>query len=194
MNTKKSFNECLDELEWLYKINPEITQKETEELIKKLNKINNSKKDILEDINTDILCLCLLGITTAIFGLFNIEKFPIYIFGLVFFIAGLGVGATIEKFGLIFLFSHGVTGMSIMLGSQISSLLASPIMSDNPTKIYIYLGIVITLLLIATITMILYNLSHNLKKIKHFILVPIIIYVLAFFMSGMLPKIITLLY
>ena len=40
-----------------------------------------------------------------------------YVFGFIFFVAGMLVGTFVPGFGVIFLFSHGLTGLSLMIES-----------------------------------------------------------------------------
>ena len=108
----------------------------------------------------------------------------------IFFIGGLLIGLFIEKFGLIFLFSHGMTGLGLMLGIELSGLLTSPFISDAPIYIYISLGIILLLIILGLITTILYNLSDALKDNEYFIFIPLILFGIALLIAVIISKLV----
>lgn len=67
--------------------------------------------------------LLIMHIIMGILGLTALENFLIFLFGFAFFAAGFAVGSSSDSQGgnLIFLFSHGLTGLIIMIGSVIGS-------------------------------------------------------------------------
>ena len=183
------FEDYISELRSLYYENPKEVLFETRNTVKKLKETNVGRKNVLSDINTEILGICVLAILIAVMGIFNLSTFTMYLFGFVFFISGLLVGLKTDTAGIIFLFSHGVTGMCLMIGSQIGGFLASPAVNDASVGTYLYLGIGLVLIVISIIYSILYNLSSNLKTRKNAILVPLFLFAIVFAMSVAFTKI-----
>ena len=216
MNDEK-FNKNIEELKKLYKERPEETIQEIEDTIAIMKgpekyqalmqkrhaeeQIQGSSK-ILSDIDPKILIQALFGIAVFLVGLININVFPVYAAGCIFFLAGLMVGLHVKGFGIIFLFSHGMTGLFLMIGSllgggdpnDIFEFFNSPIMTDNPNNIIIYLVTALTLILIAVIYSILYNLSDNLKKKEKSLYFPLGLYFIGILMFVLFNKISMYLY
>ena len=108
--------------------------------------INNSNcKPIMIGLIVIILLMGLLDLKTG-----SYELMPIYYFGFIFFIAGCYVGTT-SPFGIIFLFSHGGTGLGLMTVPVIASVLKNPIITENPNRVYMYLGIAAAAVIFAVI-------------------------------------------
>lgn len=244
--SRKEFNMYMDNLNRMYRQNPEFVTKETRDFLKTLekkktnnlltydenlndsyeeelefladldeseaikrnknkyrndedlsgsNKSSSELKKVFQDIDKDKLYLCVLIFLIALIGLFNIKAYPIYLFGIIFFLAGHFIGLYLKWMGLIFLFSHSVTGIFVMLSALIGDIVTNnPIMSDNPLNIIIYLVIVALLLIFATLMVIIHNLSDYLKTKKFFVVIPMSIYVVAFFMAGLLNIIFNFIY
>ena len=183
----KEFNEQIEELKIAYDNNPNKVKKE---LRKALINIKMSKK-ISKDIDIDMLITALLIIIIILIGLINIKSYGMYLFGVAFFLAGLFIGLKENKFGLIFLLSHGCTGMCIMIGSQLADIFNSPIIEDINITAYIYLGLGILLIIIAVILTVIHNLSNNLKEIKWVQNLILGLFIIAFLIAALFPHIIT---
>ncbi|MBR3324503.1 MAG: hypothetical protein IKG14_00430 [Clostridia bacterium] len=159
------FNEKIEELKKLYKKEPMAVTYEIDSALKRIKESDNSdKNDIVKEIDLDVLGLVILAIFIAVIGLINPQSFMIYLFGFAFFLAGNLVGYNVDKVGLIFLFSHGVTGTCLMIASQIGKLFSSPIIGDLPRRQSAYLTINISMFVIALIMVVLCNLSKTLRK------------------------------
>ena len=193
-NSEEEFEEYIIKLRNFYDKNPKDALYEAKNSLKRMREREKNRKLKINDINVDTLYLCILIMFIALVGFSNIEGIGIYLFGVIFFIAGHFVGLTQKGFGLIFLFSHSVTGLVVMEGSLLFKMFQSPLMEDNPINIYIVLGIIIFILFLATILVILYNLSDNLKKKEHIIILPLTIYFIAFVLSGILANLYEKLY
>jgi len=107
-----------------------------------------------------------------------------YYFGFVFFMAGYFIGISEKGFGLIFLFSHSVTGMGLMIASMLN-VFNNPLLTDLSTIEYCYLIIALSLFIIATTYVIIYNLSWKIKEIKYSKYIPLVIYIIGFLMVGL---------
>ncbi len=178
------FYEYIYKLEEIYEKNPGKATKEARDSLKRLS----APRKLLKPEEIKILLLALYYITIALVGLFNIKGYPMYIFGLAFFAAGSMVGLTQKGSGIVFLFSHGISGLVMMMAGMLANLFSSPIMSDNPTNIYIYIGIMISLAVIATIISLLHNLSDSLKERTFFIFIPLILFAVVILMGIILSK------
>ena len=209
MEKRKEFNMYIDELEKIYQNNPDLAIKEAHNSLMRLGvyKDNNNNKNysyssnsvqgVLGDINIDVLIVVILAIFGACLGFFNMSDSNfagMWFFGYIFFIAGHFIGMYVPIFGLIFLFSHSITGLSIMNASIIEPILKNPIMQDNPKNVFIYISIVIGIYIIATLLVILHNLSSKLKEKKHMMFIPLSIYTLGFVLINILPHILMQVY
>ncbi len=184
------FNKYISELQKIYAEDPKRATKEASQSLKRLE----AKKGILKDIDLDILGICTISIIILLLAFIDMETLPLYMAGFAFFLSGHFVGMYVKGFGLIFLFSHSVTGICMMVGETLSKVLGNPLFSDNPRNLIIYLVIAIALLVIATIIVILHNLSDNLKKLNHIKLLPLTIYFIGFLMIKIFPFIIQYIY
>lgn len=195
--TRDEFNKNIEEIKSMYEENPQMVNKEVRTLKQNLRfKTKFSKYPILKDIDIDKLLTITFTILIALCGLINInlESIGLYYFGIIFFLVGYFIGLNIKGFGLIFLASHGLTGIGFMFYSVLNNVITSPIMTDNSTNLYIYLSIAIILLIVATLLTIVHNLSDYYKKINHSSVYPIAIYFIAFLMIQLFPHITTWLY
>lgn len=189
---ENDFSKYIEKLREMHERKPEKVSNEVRQALIRLGGIE--KKSIFQDIDTDKFMLSILIIIIIFVGLFNLQEFPMYLFGVVFFLAGHFVGMFVPIFGLIFLLSHSVTGMGLMIGSLLGEFFTSPIMSDNPKNIFTYLAINAVLYVVATLTVVIHNLSNEFKMRKYAIVLPMAIYTVAFIMSAILPRIVNYIY
>jgi hypothetical protein len=128
--------------------------------------INNSNSKAI--LIGSIIIILLVGLLPLKTG--DVESIPFYYFGFIFFIAGFFIGTSIPGFGIIFLFSHGMTGLGLMTVPTLLNIINNPYMTDNPKNIYIYLGVICVLFAVAVIKTIidslnkLKNISFSYKK------------------------------
>lgn len=108
-----------------------------------------------------------------------------------FFAAGSLICLKEKGFGIIFMFSHGFTGLGIMMAGLIGGLISSPLMGDAPIYILIFLVIIALLILAAMVLIILYNLSDILKAKRNFIFIPLILFGTAILLALILSKMVT---
>lgn len=187
---KNSFDEKLNKIKELHDKNPVLINYEVDYIISKYGlerKIDPKKLKTYISVAFVILC-ALLGLVNVFSGNVDID-ISLYYFGILFFLAGLFIGLGVKTFGLIFLFSHGMTGLALMLIPIIKSLKLQVYLTDSPTFLLIYLGIIIIAVILAIILTALYNLNDRLKdNVKVYSLI-FILYLLAITMVVILPKI-----
>ena len=186
---KNSFEDKLNKLRELHDKNSMIIDHEVDYIISKYGterKVDPKKLKIYLSVAFVILCILL--------GLVNINSnvgelgWITYYAALIFFLVGLGIGFNLKGFGLVFLFSHGGTGLGLMLIPIIKNLELKMYLTDNPTFLLIYLRIIIIAIILAIILTVLYNLNDRLKdNIKIYSLI-FILYLLAITMVVILPK------
>lgn len=200
MNNDDKFYKNIDFLKKEYKRNPKIVYKHVDDAVEK---VRNYDKPLIAKKDREMLyivCICIFMALTSLLGLFNpyaeeiISPLAMGISGIIFFIAGYFVNYAAKGFGIIFLFSHGMTGFCLMCGSIIGSILDVPIMHDNPTTVYIYLGILAVIAFASLITSIIINLSDKLRSVKNIKLYPLIGFAFVYFWLEILPIIIDKLY
>lgn len=189
---KNSFDDKLNKLRELHDKNSIIIDHEVDYIISKYGterKIDPKKLKTYMSVTFVILC-ALLGLVNVFNSNIDID-ISLYYFGILFFLAGLFIGLNVKSFGLIFLFSHGMTGLGLMLIPIIKNLELKVYLTDSPTFLLIYLGIIIIAVILAIILTVLYNLNDRLKdNIKIYSLI-FILYLLSITMVVILPKILS---
>lgn len=163
----KELDTKIEELKKLYTEKPTETINTLNETI--INLKNNtteetinkkySKKTLISGIF--VVCILLISITNISYGM---EYFMMYFFGAIFFLAGLFIGLNVPVFGIIFLFTHGCTGLGLMCLNKITQILESPIMTDNPSSLQTFLLLGVGLIVIGIVTTIIYNISKQFKN------------------------------
>lgn len=186
---KNSFEDKLNKLRELHDKNSMIIDHEVDYIISKYGterKVDPKKLKKFMFVTFVILC-ALLGLVNAFNSNIDMD-ISLYYFGILFFLAGLFVGLSFKSFGLIFLFTHGGTGLGLMLIPIIKNLELKMYLTDNPTFLLIYLRIIIIAIILAIILTVLYNLNDRLKdNIKIYSLI-FILYLIAITMVVFLPK------
>lgn len=112
-----------------------------------------------------------------------------YYAGVIFFLIGMFSGLNDEKFDLIFLFSHGLSGLGIMIGPVIYKVLKSPILTDSASNIMIYLIVSIVILASGFITTTLYNLNYKVRDYKYSLPIILSLFLIGILMIKFLPTI-----
>lgn len=149
---------------------------------KKKNKITIGKY-------ANILLLVIVCAGILALGLFNIENYPMYFFGFIFFVAGMLIGNFVPVFGIIFLISHGMTGFGLMVSAlELSNYLM--ILSDTPAFYSTLLGIIVIGLFSFGIFFAIIHSLGKLKDKKYGICYSFICFFLLFFILVMIPEII----
>ena len=199
MKIQNEFDMYIDKLKEIYQENPEKATKEAHDSLLRMGFFNKTtksgkKRKILTSEEYDKLFLVISFAITALIGLFNLTTYPLYLFGILFFIAGILISTHVRGFGLIFLFSHGISGYGVMMGALLSSITDNPLLKDNPTNVVTYIGIIVVISVIAVIISSVFNLIGNDRVKKHLIILPLILYNIALFMAAILTKILPYVY
>ena len=192
-----SFNDSINELTKLYAEYPDMVSNETNNLVNKLHqKVQNPNKlGLLQDMDLEVLFTVLICIAYLLVGLFNINTFLMYLGGFVFLVAGLMIGLHQKGFGLIFLFSHGATGMGVIFVIILMDALKSPILQDGANiSVKTYLIINLILIVLGFILAVIYNLSDNIKSIKYAKLIPMLVILIGLIMINVFPYFFSYLY
>lgn len=186
----KEFDSQIEKLRVLYNEKPTET----------INEINKAIINLKNETNEDVpgkkysrravisglfaVCIFLISITNINYGS---EQFMMYFFGTVFFLAGLFIGLNVPVFGIIFLFSHGGTGLGIMCFTKINKILQSPIMTDNPTNLQNLLVLGVGLIVIGVILTIFYNVSKKIRDKKYSLLIILAMFAIGIAIIQVLP-------
>ena len=195
MNDDK-YKESLNKINKYYKENPDITTNELEKavynieynILMKNNDVKNSKGIDIEPVWLYrigfVILILLIGLIDIAYGNFDGN----YYFACIFFLAGLFVGLYVRGFGLIFLLSHGLSGLALMIGPTIKSILSSPIITDLANKSILFFMIIgIIALITAFLMTTLYNLSNKIQGNKYSLLIIFILYLFGILMIKLIP-------
>ena len=188
----KEFDSEIEKLRVIYNEKPTETINEINKAI--INLKNETNEDIPENKYSRravisglfAVCIFLISITNINYGS---EQFMMYFFGTVFFLAGLFVGLNVPVFGIIFLFSHGGTGLGIMCFTKINKILQSPIMTDNPANLQNLLVLGVGLIVIGIISTIFYNVSKKIRDKKYSLLIILAMFAIGIAIIQLLPMI-----
>ncbi len=202
---KKEYSLILDsyfnQIEKIYKKNPRFVIEELNNLIHKAEDDIYKNKSLIDrlfaDKDKELVLSIFLMIIIAFLGLLtlnNIESLPIYFFGLAFFLAGINIGFSEKGFGLIFLFSHGGTGIAIMMGSLLYKALGSSLFTDGGRNLIIYLIISIVIVVIGFLMTVVYNLSDYVRNKKYMKSYILLIFIIGIAMAGIFPYIMKFIY
>ena len=190
------YKECLNKMDNYYKSNPDITINELEKTIYNieynvLTKDSSiSPKKILDIDIVWIYRVAFVIIVLAI-GLVDIINNSFdgtYYFGAAFYLAGLFIGLNTKGVGLIFLLSHGGTGLGIMLVPTILNILKSPFMSDLANNsIMSLLVIAFIAIVVAILITVFYNLSDQFKNKNYSLPVILLLYMIGIVIIKVIP-------
>lgn len=187
----KDFDSKIEKLRELYNEKPTETINELNNAIlniknertkKETKETKNSRKALISGIFS--VCIFLISIVNIKYGT---DQFMMYFFGAIFFLAGLFVGLNVPVFGIIFLFSHGGTGLGIMCFSKIKGILESPLMTDNPTNLKYLLVLGTGLILAGIISTIFYNVSKKIRDQKYSLPIILAMFVIGIAIIQILP-------
>ena len=189
-------------LEDLRSKNPEVVDKRFDQFIKQLDyEIDNKVKDKVDFLgrlgineNRDILYMVIIYLAIIIYGTYllvpnYVDNLGLLFFGMVFFIAGIqiGFGKETRGFGLIFVFSHGGTGLGCVIASLLNERFDFNKISDLSANLRLYILITIGILIIAILGMVVYNLSDTLSIRKYNKVIILLLFAAVIFLVGMLP-------
>lgn len=125
----------------------------------------------------------------GLMGLINKSFDGIYYAGAIFFLSGIFVTLNDEKFNLIFLFSHGLTGLCLMLYVTVYMILKSPALTNSANSIMMYLIISIAMIIAGFISIVLYNLNYKFIDYKYSLPIILSLFLIGILMIKFLPTI-----
>lgn len=190
------YKECLNKIDKYYKSNPDITTNELEKTIYNIEYnvlTKNSSIGPKKILDVDIIWIyriafVIIVLAIGLVDILNNSFDGTYYFGAIFYLAGLFIGLNIKGVGLIFLLSHGGTGIGIMLVPTIINILKSPLMSDlannNIMSILVIAFIAIVLAILMTVF---YNLSDQFKNKNYSLPVILLLYMIGIVIIKIIP-------
>lgn len=112
-----------------------------------------------------------------------------YYAGAIFFLSGIFLTLSDDNFNLIFLFSHGLIGICLMLYVTVYMILKSPAMSDLTNDIIMYLIISVAMIMTGFITTALYNLNYRFRNYKYSLPIILLLFLIGILMIKFFPTI-----
>ena len=154
------YSKYIDELHKRYETDPVSAVNLLSDSINRLK----PRKIVLNEKQINIILMVLITALTVFSTFICAESLSMQIFGSIFFFAGLFIGLYIPGFGLIFLLSHGLTGLYLMNQDIFSKLVDNPVLSDPSSYMTKYLSITSIVLICAFIA----TVAHNIfvKKVR----------------------------
>ena len=189
---KPSFDKYVEELYKINTENPKRAEQIAKQGLEELGLESSVKTSPLLGIDMEWAGVVIVCILIALCGFLvpDIKQIALYFFGMIFFFAGLFVGLTVPVFGLIFLVTHGGTGLFMMISTmfgeftgditEVETVFNNPAFTDGgmPNNIKLYLGITKAIFITALIYSILHNLSPRLKENKKHMIIILTLYLL----------------
>ncbi|MBR1385591.1 MAG: hypothetical protein IJ568_02035 [Bacilli bacterium] len=201
------YNRYLNELHKIYEEDKVRANRMAKRRLVELGFIKENRKENSNNFNFEfdikfktIVVICVLIAMVSLIPANGITV-PIYLFGFVFFLAGLFVGLYVPFFGIIFLFSHGGTGLFLMLSSLLGSstenmsigidFANNPVFSDGgiPSNIKLYFYFIIVIFVVAFIYTIIHNVSKKMKSDKKHVIIILTLYLIAILLVALSTKI-----
>lgn len=193
MNNKERYDKYIEELNECYNKDETKTLAGMKDALNRINNDINFEGELkakllnnLDKVFVGILCLLII-----LAGLLNVQGYMMYFFGLLFFFAGIFIGLFGKVFGIVFLFTHGLTGFVIMINSMLAKgneffnidiILKNPLLRDGQSFLKTYLLIILVVIIIAFISVILYNTLNTVKNKKYSIVIPFALFFIALIM------------
>lgn len=190
------YKECLNKIDKYYKSNPDITTNELEKTIYNIEYnvlTKNSSVGPKKILDVDIVWIyrvafVIIVLAIGLVDILNNSFDGTYYFGAIFYLAGLFIGLNIKGVGLIFLLSHGGTGIGIMLVPTIINILKSPLMSDLANNnIMSILVIAFIAIVVAILMTVFYNLSDQFKNKNYSLPVILLLYMIGIVIIKIIP-------
>lgn len=146
--------------------------------VERLSYLTKENKSLFSDEKSKAIFInIILSIILLLVGIIY-PNGGLYYAGSVFFLAGFFIGLFLRGIGIVFLCSHGLTGLWLMIGMPISNLIKSPLMDDNPKNLLIFLIAGVIFIIIAIISTIMHNLSKEIRKKKNSSIIPLLLFII----------------
>lgn len=189
---EEKFEENISSLRKEFEINKRGTNKKLDNVLLDIKQekngltITETLRKNKEKVMTGILILILLIL--GVFG--KVPSIGIYYFGLIFFIVGFFIGTNALSPGIIFLFSHGATGLAIMIGSKLYPIFESPILTDMPIKLIFVLILIASISIISFILIVLFGSTNKFRTHKEYVPLTLALFTIAVLISTFIPRLI----
>ena len=169
------FEHYMELLRLSYTENYKNTMFELKMILRKLRMLSDNSFIIDSfDIDRNLLTTVILIILIGLVGLFHITSFPMYLFGVVFFIAGLLIGLNNKGF---------------MMGSVLEDVFQNPILTDGDSFVYLFVGTMFLITIIAVGIAVLRNISDSLRENPLFVHLPLLLFLIVCLLAGIMPYI-----
>lgn len=188
-NDDNRFNLYLAQITDAFHRNPVSTKDIINRYLDNVDYGKKKKNKITVGKYANILLLVIVCVGILALGLVNIEKYPMYFFGFIFFVAGMLIGTFVPGFGIIFLISHGMSGFGLMVSAlDLSNYLM--LLSDTPAFYSTLLGIIVIGLFSFGVFFAIIHSLGKLKDKKYGICYSFICFFLLFLILVLIPEII----
>lgn len=147
-------------------------------------------KNIDKQKKHEIIFYVFLFLIVLSMGLFNKEVLLPYCVNSIFFIAGLIMGFKLKEVGIIFLLSFGIFELYVMKFLLLLGRFDYVVLSDASSYAYAYIIFIYLLVVIATIYLIVYNLSDKVKMVKANKIIILLLYTISIVLIAILPNVI----
>lgn len=135
------------------------------------------------------IVFAIIVLLAGLMGLIDKSFDGTYYAGAIFFLSGIFITLNDDNFNLIFLFSHGFTGLCLMLYVTVYMILKSPALTDSANNITMYLIISIAMIITGFISTILYNLNYKVRDYKYSLPIILLLFLIGILMIKFLPTI-----
>ncbi len=192
------FDKQINKLQEYYSKDPKTTMFELREANKRIKNTIEFPDTLKTQLimHSDMVTVVVVGILIMLTGLLNVSNYGMYFFGALFFFCGFFVGIYVKYFGLIFLFSHGMTGLFFMLSCfgknelGFTQLLNSPILRDNPPiTLKYYMGAIILLIFCGIVYTMAINIFDTIKNKRYSITIALSLFFGAILLTYLLNPI-----
>ena len=135
----------------------------------------------------------LFGVVGIVKSIVDFSTNPVgpmgFFFGMIFFVAGIYACTSrgSKVIGILFLFTHGGVGYGVMIGSLLANLYDSPIITDLGNNSNNYFIIFQTLIILAVIGFIIFNLSDKVKDKYKYPIIPVALMLAATIIAVIFP-------
>ena len=124
------------------------------------------------------------------FSTINDATIIAYFFGMIFFACGIFVCAGsggAKVFGIFFLFSHGGIGYFLMMTGLLECYYRSPLITDLGGRSSFWLIVFQSLVLLAVLGFIIFNLSNKVKNKFKYPIIPLVLLLVATIIAVLFP-------
>ena len=181
------YDQYIYELNKLYENDP---QKAVDYLAASVVRVNTSKSLIerlgLDAKKLDIFFTIICALLSIPVAFICTEQYE-FMFGIIFYLAGLMVGIFVPVFGLIFLCSHGGIGFYFMTQEVFEIIHTNPVMGDLSTPMRSYLYTIIFVYAAAILLTILHSCIPGMREKKYIKTIISVLYLTGLLLFKLIP-------